>query len=332
MELKPPYLLFIGDAQTELDVKMGRSLVYWKRELCAGEFRFKEANTSLGLPKMDLKEAQEAGVKSVVIALNNPGGQIKTAWLDFIRQAIGRGFNIISGMHNFLSEDTEFKKLAASYKVEIQDLRKFSGPFDVGTGEKRGGRRILTVGTDCMVGKMFTALAITKFMEEHNIKASFKATGQCGILISGGEGVPVDAVPSDFISGVVEQLSPKAPGEIHVIEGQGSLLHPSFAGVTLGLVHGAQPDYMVLCHDPSRKKMRGNFDRDMPSVKDCYELYLEAAKVTNPGVQYLGISLNSSKLGDVERIELMQKLEMEFQVPVFDPAISLPETILDSFH
>lgn len=332
MEIKKPYLLFIGDAQTDLDVKMGRSLVHWKRELCAGEFRFSEAKTTLGLPKMDLKEAQDMGVKTVVIAINNPGGELKESWLDFIRQAIGRGFDIVSGMHTFLSMDESFKKLSESYKVNLFDLRKYNGPFKVGTGEKRSGRRILTVGTDCMVGKMFTALSLRNLFLKNELRAKFKATGQCGTIINGGEGIPVDAVPSDFISGVVEDLSPHSPGEIHLIEGQGSLLHPSFAGVTLGLVHGAQPDYLVLCHDPSRKKMRGNFDRTMPSIKDCFDLYLEAARVTNPGVQYLGISLNTSKVGDVEKLELMQKLEMEFKVPVFDPAINIPETICDNFR
>ena len=132
-------------------------------------------------------------------------------------------------------------------------MRHSDAAFPAASGRKRSGKRVLTVGTDCAQGKKYTALALAKNLQSRGVDASFRATGQTGIMIS-GEGIAVDAVIADFVAGAAEQLSPdNAPDHWDVIEGQGSLFHPAYAGVTLGLLHGSQPDAIVLCHDPSRR-------------------------------------------------------------------------------
>ena len=167
-----------------------------------------------------------------------------------------------------------------------------------GTGHKRTGQRLLTVGTDCAVGKKYTALAIEKEMRARGVDADFRATGQTGIFIS-GRGIAVDSVVADFISGAAEWLSPAAaPDHWDVIEGQGSLFHPAYAGVTLGLVHGSQPDAMVLCHDLARTGIADYEGYAIPSYEACFETYLAAARLTNPRARFAGISLNTSQLDE----------------------------------
>ena len=162
-----------------------------------------------------------------------------------------------------------------------------------GTGKKRSGKRVLTVGTDCAVGKKYTALAIEKEMRSRGVDADFRATGQTGIFIS-GRGIAVDSVVSDFVSGAAEWLSPAAaPQHWDVIEGQGSLFHPAYAGVTLGLIHGSQPDVMVLCHDLARTGIADYDGYAIPSYEACFEAYLAAARLTNPAARFAGVSLNT---------------------------------------
>ena len=167
-----------------------------------------------------------------------------------------------------------------------------------GTGKKRSGRRVLTVGTDCAVGKKYTALAIEKEMRARGVDADFRATGQTGIFIS-GRGIAVDSVVSDFVSGAAEWLSPAAaPQHWDVIEGQGSLFHPAYAGVTLGLIHGSQPDALVLCHDLARTGIADYEGYAIPSYEACFEAYLAAARLTNPAARFAGVSLNTSSLDE----------------------------------
>jgi uncharacterized NAD-dependent epimerase/dehydratase family protein len=198
------------------------------------------------------------------------------------------------------------------------DVREPARSFPVGTGVARAGKRVLTVGTDCSVGKMYTALAVERDLRARGLDAHFKATGQTGILIA-GEGVPIDAVVSDFISGAVEVLSPEAPGEWHVIEGQGSLFHPAYAGVTLGLIHGAQPDWLIVCHDPSRPHMRHVPHLQLPSLERTVRATLEAARLTNPAVRCLGFALNTSRMDEVPARSLLASIEQDHDLPAVDP-------------
>ena len=191
--------------------------------------------------------------------------------------------------------------------------------LNVATGARRSGRRLLTVGTDCAVGKKYTALAIDRALRERDRKSTFRATGQTGIMIT-GSGIPIDAVVSDFIAGAAEALSPaNDPDHWDIVEGQGSLFHPSYAGVTLGLVHGTQADALVLCHDLSRSAIEGLDGYPIPPLNVCIERYVEAARLTNPRVRCIGIAVNASDLSAVDYAHKRAAIEAETGLPCADP-------------
>jgi uncharacterized NAD-dependent epimerase/dehydratase family protein len=184
--------------------------------------------------------------------------------------------------------------------------------FEVGTGAKRPGKRLLAVGTDCSVGKMYTTLALEKELRKRGAKADFRATGQTGIFIA-GSGVSIDAVVSDFVSGAVEWLSPANDADHwDLVEGQGSLFHASFAGVSMGLLHGAQPDALVLCHEPTRKHMRGLPHYPLPDLKACMDANLAAAKLTNAKVKFIGASINTKGLDEAAAKDYLAKVDTYF--------------------
>ena len=165
--------------------------------------------------------------------------------------------DIAAGLHTLLKNQPRLVEAAGRTGQRLFDVRLPQVQYPIGDGKKRTGKRILAVGTDCSCGKMYTACAMEKEMRDRGMKATFRATGQTGILVT-GEGVPLDAVVADFMAGAVETLTPNND-EDHwdLIEGQGSLFHPSYSGVTMALIHGGQPDYLVLCHEPTREHMRG---------------------------------------------------------------------------
>jgi uncharacterized NAD-dependent epimerase/dehydratase family protein len=219
--------------------------------------------------------------------------------------------------------------MAAERGLQLFDVRDPPNDLSVGKGYPRAGRRLLTVGTDCSVGKMYSTLALTRALKARGLAADFRATGQTGILIA-GEGVPVDAVVSDFISGAIERLAPaREDGGWDLIEGQGSLFHPSFAGVSLGLLHGAQPEALVLCDEPGRAHMRGIPGRPMPGLAETLERNLDAARVTSPHVRAVGICLNTSGLGRDEALRLCARIEDELGLPCTDPMAFGVEAIID---
>lgn len=233
--------------------------------------------------------------------------------------ALDAGLNIASGLHARLRDQPAIRSTALEKHRELFDVREPPQRLPIGTGHRRPGRRLLTVGTDCSVGKMYTTLAIERRMHELGIAADFRATGQTGILIAGG-GVPVDAVVADFISGSVEQLAPaRRDGGWDLIEGQGSLFHPSFAGVSLGLLHGAQPDVIVLCHEPGREHMRGVPGRKLPPLDACLQANLEAAKLTSPRVVCAGVALNTASLSDVDARRVCSEVSQSLGLPCQDP-------------
>jgi uncharacterized NAD-dependent epimerase/dehydratase family protein len=177
----------------------------------------------------------------------------------------------------------------------------------------------LTVGTDCALGKKYSALALTRAMRACGLDADFRATGQTGIMIA-GEGIAIDAVVADFISGAAEALSPDAaPDHWDVIEGQGSLLHPGYAAVTLGLLHGSQPDSLVLCHEPGRATINLYPDYPIPALDLVIQTYLAVARLTNPAVRFVGVSLNTAKLDDRSAAEAAASVERDLGLPCFDP-------------
>ena len=257
MEIEHPYLLFLGDAADHLAAKTAQGVKDWRPEWCLGQLRMKGCNADLGLPDLSLEEAYEQGARTLVVGVANRGGVISEAWTTLLERALQMGYDLAAGLHQRLADVPRLSDAAADGGRRLHDVRHPSQNFAVGSGRKRPGKRLLAVGTDCSVGKMYSTLALERDMRARGMKADFRATGQTGILIA-GSGVSIDAVVADFISGAVESLSPdNEPDHWDVIEGQGSLFHASYAGVSLGLLHGAQADALVLCHEPTRGHMRG---------------------------------------------------------------------------
>lgn len=319
MMIPGKYLLFLGDVTERLYAKTALGLLDWVPEKCAGQNRLNSCKIDLGLPDIDFAQARAQGARTMVIGVASFGGAIADNWIASIVAAIKAGLNIASGMHMSLRDIPEIAAAASRHGVSLFDVRAVDQSFSVGSGKKRRGRRMLMVGTDCAVGKKYTALSIARDMRALGKKASFRASGQTGILIA-GEGVPIDAVVSDFIAGAAECLSPDND-EDHwdVIEGQGSIFHPAYAGVALGLLHGSQPDAIVLCHAAGRTHISGYPDYPIPELTDCIRLNLELARLTNADARCVGISINSSALPPQERPAYLHEIEARFGVPCFDP-------------
>ena len=208
MHIKTPYLLFLGDAADPLAAKVAQGVCDWRSENALGQFRMEGCNADLGLNDMSIDEAVEAGVKTLVIGVANRGGVIADSWIAVLREALAKGLDIASGLHNKLNDIPKLVSDAETYGRSLFDVRHPKATFPIAAGVKRSGKRLLPVGTDCSCGKMYTALAIEKELRKQGAKADFRATGQTGILIT-GEGVSIDAVIADFIAGAVEVLAPE---------------------------------------------------------------------------------------------------------------------------
>ena len=329
MELARPYLLFIGDARDDLAAKTASGILDWRRDWCQGQFRLPGCNADLGIPDLSIADAQAKGVKTMIVGVANAGGVLPESWAATIVAAIEAGMDVASGLHTRLDSIPAIADAAKRHGRQLIDVRHSDMTFATGKGTKRPGRRILAVGTDCSVGKKYTALALEREMLARGLKADFRATGQTGIFIS-GRGVAVDAVVADFISGAAEWIAPaNDPDHWDLIEGQGSLFHASFAGVSLGLLHGSQPDGIVLCHEPTRTSMRGLPDSKLPGLKECIDLNLACGRLTNPAIQAVGVSINTVKLGPAEARAYLAKVEDELGLPASDPVAFGVANIVD---
>jgi len=319
MAIQHPYLLFLGDAPDQLAAKTAQGIAHWRPDWCLGQLRLEGCRADLRLTDMTLEEGRAAGAKTLVIGVANRGGVFSEKWIAVLEQALEIGYDLAAGLHNRLVDVPRLKAAADRHGRKLFDVRHPTREFEVANGKKRPGKRLLAVGTDCSVGKMYTTLAIEKEMKQRGMKADFRATGQTGILIA-GDGVSIDAVVADFISGAVEYLTP-ANDEDHwdVVEGQGSLFHASFAGVSLGLLHGAQPDALVLCHEPTRSHMRGLPDYGVPSLQACMDANLAAARLTNPDVRFVGIAVNTSQMEPSNVEAYLRRVENELELPAVDP-------------
>ncbi len=316
--IESPYLLFLGDAEDPLTAKVARGIVDWRPEQCVGQMKLPGCAVDLGLRDMDLAQGREAGARTLVVGVANRGGVISDSWTRALVEALEAGYDLASGLHDKLADRAEIARAAAENGRRLFDVRHSDESFEVASGAPRSGRRLLTVGSDCSVGKMYTALAIEREMRSRGWKVDFRATGQTGILIT-GSGVSVDAVVSDFISGAVEAISPANDADHwDIVEGQGSLFHPSFAGVSLGLLHGAQPDALVLCHEPTRTHMRGLPQYPLPDLEACMDLNLRTARLTSPEVRFAGISVNTSQMPESEAADYLASLTDRFDLPAVD--------------
>ncbi|NVK56574.1 MAG: DUF1611 domain-containing protein [Alteromonadaceae bacterium] len=319
MNLPSPYLLFIGQATDPLSIKMAKSAADWSPEKCIGEYSLPGCTVSTGLPSMSIQEGAQQGAKGFVLGFANSGGVLDASLIDSILEALEAGMDIINGLHDKLADIPEVAAKAADLGRKLIDIRHPTTKFKTGNGMPRRGKRLLTVGTDCSVGKMYTTLSLAKTMQKKGLNATFRATGQSGILVA-GEGVAVDCVISDFISGAVEALCPEN-SEDHwdLVEGQGSLFHPAFAGVSLGLLHGAQPDALVICHALNRDHMRAIPGRPLPSLEQVINMNLNAARVTNPAVRIIGISVNTSAVNEIEAQVYCNEVTERLGLPCVDP-------------
>ncbi|SEO75844.1 Uncharacterized conserved protein, NAD-dependent epimerase/dehydratase family [Salinihabitans flavidus] len=317
--IETPYLLFLGDAPDMLAAKVAIGIRDWRPDNAVGQIRLPGCGADLGLTDMTLAEAKAAGAKTVVIGVANRGGVISAAWKEVLIEALSMGFDLASGLHNLLRDEGDLVAAAQTHGATLHDVRVPTVWYPIANGKKRSGKRCLAVGTDCSVGKMYTALSMDAEMRERGMKSSFRATGQTGILIT-GSGVPLDAVIADFMAGSVEYLTPDNDDDHwDHIEGQGSLFHVSYSGVTMALIHGGQPDALILAHEPTRTHMRGLPDYGLPSLEQLRDTALPLARVANPACQVAGVSVNTQHLGEDEARSYLAEVEKRMGLPATDP-------------
>lgn len=318
MQIAHPYLLFIGDVPDALAAKTAQGIVDWRPDWCLGQLRYAGCKADLGIKDLSVADARAAGARTLIVGAANAGGILPEHWVATIVEALESDMDVASGLHVRLGSVPAIAEAAARNGRQLFDVRHSTQRFDTGKGTKRSGMRLLTVGTDCSVGKKYTALALEKAMRAQGFDADFRATGQTGVFIS-GRGVAIDAVVADFISGAVEWIAPEAAsGHWDLIEGQGSLFHPSFAGVSLGLLHGAQPDAFVVCHEPTRTTMRG-VKHPLPSIQEVIDLTVRCGQLTNPQIRCVGIAVNTEALAEEEARRYLTRVGEEHGLPACDP-------------
>lgn len=317
--LPSPVLLFLGDVAAPAYAKTAFGLKDWAGDRCIGECALPGTLVTTGLPRLTPAEARLRGARAMVIGVAVEGGAIAPAWTALLVEALDAGLDLISGMHQRLAEVPALAAAAARTGRRLIDVRVPPPAIPVGTGRRRAGRRLLTVGTDCALGKKYAALALARAFAERGVDVDFRATGQTGIMIAGG-GIPLDAVVSDFAAGAAELLSPDAPPDHwDVIEGQGSLFHPAYAPVSLALLHGSQPDVVVVCHAPGRTRIMGLPDFAVPEIEAVIDLTLTLGRLTNPAIRCGGVALNTAGLSDADANALIAATGDRLGLPAADP-------------
>lgn len=327
-----PYLLFLGDTVERGYAKTAFGLRDWAPDRCIGELVLAGGTVTTGLPRLSSQEAYAKGARALLIGVASPGGAIPPHWLPALLDALSAGLDIVSGMHSRLAEIPQLAVAANALGRRLVDIRVPPENIPIGTGKKRSGKRLLTVGTDCALGKKYTALSVARGLQARGLDITFRATGQTGIMIA-GSGIPIDAVVSDFIAGAAEMLTPAADdNHIDVIEGQGSLFHPAYASVSLGLLHGSQPDGFIVCHEPGRTHVLGYPDFPLPTIEEVIAETVALGRLTNPHIRCVGVSLNTSGLaleGEADRLIAAESDRLG--LPVADPVLGGPafEALLD---
>ncbi|MEE4217812.1 MAG: DUF1611 domain-containing protein [Xanthomonadales bacterium] len=321
VQLRPPYLILIGELTDATYAKTGQGIVQWRPDLVIGQLRLPGCTIDLGVPDLTVAEARKAGVGSLIIGVAPIGGRVPDSWWAVIEEAAASGLDVVNGLHIRLGDHARVAAAARASGARLIDVRVPPPDLPVGTGIRRSGRRILTVAGDCAIGKKFTALELDRSMREAGMNSTYRATGQTGIMIA-GEGIPIDAVVADFISGAAEMLSPSNdPDHWDVIEGQGSIFHPGYSAVSLGLLHGSQPDGIVVCHDPARSNVVGWEHYKVPALRECIETHLSLGRRINPDIRCVGISVNTSSLMKLRREEYLAELSAQTGLPCVDPLI-----------
>ncbi|MEM7047435.1 MAG: DUF1611 domain-containing protein [Pseudomonadota bacterium] len=329
MILKKPYLLFLGDARDPLAAKVAQGVAHWIPEDTVGQVRLENCKADCGLEEITIEEGVARGAKTMIVGVATFGGGLSEMWFDSITQALSGGMDVACGLHDRLNDVAVLRDHAAQVGQKLIDVRIPPENLVIGTGAPRTGQRILTIGTDCSVGKMYTSLALTRELHARKIPATFCATGQTGIFIQ-GRGVALDAVPADFIAGSIEDLVP-ATDDNHwsLIEGQGSLFHPAFAGVSLGLLHGAQAQHLIMCHAP-RAHMRSLPDVPLPDILECIALNEQCARRTCPEATVKGIACDTHTLSEDEAKTLLDELADRAGLPAVDPVRTGVTPLIDA--
>lgn len=277
-----------------------------------------------------LEEVSDAN--HLLIGVAPPGGRYPESWRPTILAAIDRGWNIVSGLHQFLCDDEEFSRAAAAKGVELIDVRK-NDERDVATFQPLRDEclRVLTVGNDCSLGKMVVAYELARALKQTGVDAKFAATGQTGIILE-GDGCPVDCVVSDFLNGAVEKLvRTNEHHEVVLVEGQGSITHPRYSPVTLGLLHGSRPQAMILCYEVGRKMVRGLDHVPLKPLHEFKQLYEKLANVLHPS-QVIGIAMNSRNVSAEQAEEERGKIREEFGLPVCDVVRHGPDELVQAIQ
>ena len=319
LDLPSPYLLFLGDVKEEGFAKTALGLRDWARDRCLGECALPAATVTAGLPILTPAEAAAKGAKALVIGVASQGGAILAAWVPLLVEALEAGLDLVSGMHTSLASVEPLRAAAERSGGRLIDVRTPPSGIPVGTGLKRSGKRLLTVGTDCALGKKYTALSLTRAFQQRGVDVDFRATGQTGIMIA-GRGIPMDAVVADFEAGAAELLSPDAPPDHwDVIEGQGAVTHPAYGAVSLGLLYGSQPDVIVLCHEPGRTHVLGLQGHVLPTLDESIALHLALGRRVNPAIRCAGVSLNTSHLTNEERARVLAETYDRLGLPAAAP-------------
>jgi len=255
----------------------------------------------------------------LVIGIAPPGGRVPAAWRPLLLEALSRGMTIVSGLHDFLGDDPELAAAALRHGARIIDVRR-NDERDVASrlGIRAECTRILTIGTDCSIGKMVAAVELTRALQRGGIDAKFVATGQTGIMVE-GDGCPIDRVISDFVNGAVEKLVlANQHHEVLVVEGQATITHPRYSAVSLGLLHGCMPHGMILVHEPGRLHHGGLPHEPLPSIERVREAYERMAEFSGGG-KVIGVALNTRTLDDARAAAERRRMSEETGLPVADP-------------
>jgi uncharacterized NAD-dependent epimerase/dehydratase family protein len=259
---------------------------------------------------------------AALVGVATAGGRFPPAFREQIRSCISKGLDVENGLHEFLTNDPELVDLARRHSVELRDLRKPPPDLNVPTGEnlELPAKIVLTVGSDCAIGKMTVALELDREAKRRGVASEFVPTGQTGIAIAGW-GISVDAVVADFIAGAAERLvveGHRRGGELLIVEGQGSLLHPQYSGVTLGLFHGSAPHLLVLCHKPSQRFVEDDERFPIPPLSELIELHERTALIARPA-RVACIALNTRDLDEDEARSALEAASAETGLPADDP-------------
>ena len=275
--------------------------------------------------------AREPKANTALVGVALAGGRLPPEWHSLLRAVLEAGLDLESGMHEYLSDDPELAELARVHGAEIRDLRKPPDDLSVPTGANltHGATVVLTVGSDCAIGKKSVAIELDREARGRGLRSVFVPTGQTGIAIAGW-GIAVDAVVADFLAGAAERLVVEGSqrGDLLFVEGQGSIVHPQFSGVALGLLHGSAPHALVLCHMAGETEIEGCPGHSIPPLTELVELHERLALPARPA-KVAAIALNTRRLDEQQARQAMAEAESETGLPADDPVRFGPARLLD---